>query len=130
MKKLSKALEDLRKCIPAEYHISNRKMSKIRTLRLAVNYIASLTEIIERDNVLKQQTYHLENQMLQSTFSYIMPSPMAVQQFIHQGSLPRLPFGIIDGDGVPLNGEKFKCLFVNRCPHVVSGVWYGENSVV
>lgn len=89
MKKLSKALEDLRKCIPAEYHISNRKMSKIRTLRLAVNYIASLTEIIERDNVLKQQTYHLENQMLQSTFSYIMPSPMAVQQFIQQGSLPR-----------------------------------------
>jgi len=89
MKKLSKALEDLRKCIPAEYHISNRKMSKIRTLRLAVNYIASLTEIIERDNVLKQQTYHLESQMLQSTFSYIMPSPMTVQRFIQQGSIPR-----------------------------------------
>ncbi|XP_052081121.1 uncharacterized protein LOC127719134 [Mytilus californianus] len=79
MKKLSKALEDLRKCIPAEYHVTNRKMSKIRTLKLAVNYIASLTDIIDRDNLLKQQAFHLESQMLHSTYSYLMPSPVGVQ---------------------------------------------------
>ncbi|CAG2233401.1 HAND2 [Mytilus edulis] len=79
MKKLSKALEDLRKCIPAEYHLTNRKMSKIRTLKLAVNYIASLTDIIDRDNLLKQQAFHHESQLIQSTYSYLMPSPIVQQ---------------------------------------------------
>ncbi|CAC5415535.1 unnamed protein product [Mytilus coruscus] len=49
MKKLSKALEDLRKYI------------------------------IDRDNLLKQQAFHLESQMLHSTYSYLMPSPVGVQ---------------------------------------------------
>ena len=89
MKKLSKALEDLRKCIPVEYHLSNRKMSKIRTLRLAVNYIASLTEIIERDNLLKRQAYYLESQMLQSTYSYLVPSPNFGHS-VHNENVPSL----------------------------------------
>lgn len=73
MKKLSKALDELRRCIPTEYHLSNRKMSKIRTLRLATNYIASLSEIINRDNFVKQQAFQFETQMMQSTYSYLAP---------------------------------------------------------
>lgn len=75
MKKLSKALDELRKCIPNEYHLSNRKMSKIRTLRLATKYIASLSEIIQRDNLVRQQAFLFETQMMQSTYSYLVPTP-------------------------------------------------------
>ena len=39
MKKMSTALADLRKCIPQQYHLYHRRMSKIRTLRLAIAYI-------------------------------------------------------------------------------------------
>ncbi|XP_062577845.1 uncharacterized protein LOC134239699 [Saccostrea cucullata] len=50
MKKMSSALADLRRCIPQQYHLYHRRMSKIRTLRLAIAYIKALTDMLVKDD--------------------------------------------------------------------------------
>nr|XP_034305787.1 pancreas transcription factor 1 subunit alpha-like [Crassostrea gigas] len=54
MKKMSTALADLRKCIPQQYHLYHRRMSKIRTLRLAIAYIKALKDILLKDDQRRQ----------------------------------------------------------------------------
>lgn len=54
MKKMSTALADLRKCIPQQYHLYHRRMSKIRTLRLAIAYIKALKDILIQDDQRRQ----------------------------------------------------------------------------
>lgn len=54
MKKMSSALADLRKCIPQQYHLYHRRMSKIRTLRLAIAYIKALKDILLKDDQRRQ----------------------------------------------------------------------------
>jgi hypothetical protein len=64
MKKMSDALANLRKCIPVQHHLIHRRMSKIRTLRLAVAYIKALRDMLEHDDRRRQMLA-----MTQSTFS-------------------------------------------------------------
>lgn len=54
MKKMSSALADLRKCIPQQYHLYHRRMSKIRTLRLSIAYIKALKDILLKDDQRRQ----------------------------------------------------------------------------
>ncbi|XP_061179413.1 uncharacterized protein LOC133188038 [Saccostrea echinata] len=54
MKKMSSALADLRRCIPQQYHLYHRRMSKIRTLRLAIAYIKALTDMLVKDDQRRQ----------------------------------------------------------------------------
>nr|KAG5691832.1 hypothetical protein BaRGS_016644 [Batillaria attramentaria] len=49
MNRLNRALNNLRKALPAEYSLYNRRLSKIRTLRLAINYIKGLSEMLQQD---------------------------------------------------------------------------------
>lgn len=55
MKRLSQALDNLRKVIPQQYHLYHRKLSKIRTLRLATSYIAALSDMLAKDDAKLQQ---------------------------------------------------------------------------
>ncbi|ESO91487.1 hypothetical protein LOTGIDRAFT_153930 [Lottia gigantea] len=48
MDKLNSALEALRRVLPNETFLHNRKMSKIKTLTTARNYIASLSDMIRQ----------------------------------------------------------------------------------
>ena len=57
MQKINDALEQLRKCLPPQFHLYHRRMSKIRTLRLTMNYIRSLSELIHEDNVRRHDAY-------------------------------------------------------------------------
>ncbi|XP_056001742.1 uncharacterized protein LOC130048724 [Ostrea edulis] len=54
MKKMSDALANLRKCIPVQHHLLHRRMSKIRTLRLAIAYIKALRDMLVNDDQRRQ----------------------------------------------------------------------------
>ena len=58
MRKINKALDDLRKILPKEFNLYHRRMSKIRTLRLAMNYIKSLSDLIIQDNLRRNAQYN------------------------------------------------------------------------
>lgn len=57
MQKMNQALEELKKVLPPHFHAFHKKMSKIRTLRLAMNYIAMLSDLIQRDNARREAAY-------------------------------------------------------------------------
>ena len=46
MRRLNTALDELRKCIPQHFHLYHRRLSKIKTLRLAISYIATLGDLL------------------------------------------------------------------------------------
>ena len=52
MQKLNEGLDRLRSCIPQNFHLYHRRLSKIRTLRLAMSYIATLTKMLNKDSGL------------------------------------------------------------------------------
>ena len=47
MQKLNYALDCLRRCLPPQLQVCQRRLSKIRTLKLATNYISTLVEILD-----------------------------------------------------------------------------------
>lgn len=49
MNRFNAALNSLRRCIPDQFRLGSRRLSKIRTLRLAISYIAALKDILEKD---------------------------------------------------------------------------------
>ena len=65
MQKLNQALEELKKALPPHFHVYQKRMSKIRTLRLAMNYIAMLSELIQRDNARRETAYRQTLQYIQ-----------------------------------------------------------------
>ncbi|KAK3104195.1 hypothetical protein FSP39_025175 [Pinctada imbricata] len=84
MKKMSEALDDLRKCIPQHLHLYHRRMSKIRTLRLATSYIRALSDMLQKDIMreMVQNAYrNIQYNLIQSPVVYpgitvnVAPSP-------------------------------------------------------
>ncbi|XP_060558938.1 uncharacterized protein LOC132719206 [Ruditapes philippinarum] len=57
MQKINGALEDLKKCLPEQFHLNHRRMSKIRALRCAMMYIRNLSQMINDDNIRRQREY-------------------------------------------------------------------------
>lgn len=57
MQRINAALENLKHVLPEEYHPCRRRMSKIRTLRSAMEYISGLSEMLERDNERRRVMY-------------------------------------------------------------------------
>ncbi|XP_069142384.1 neurogenic differentiation factor 1-like [Argopecten irradians] len=47
MQKMSSALQQLKDCLPDEYKLYNKKLSKIRTLRIAIGYIRALESMLK-----------------------------------------------------------------------------------
>ena len=50
MRRLNDALEELRSVIPTTFHLYHRRLSKIKTLRMAISYIAALSDALNSDN--------------------------------------------------------------------------------
>lgn len=64
MQKINSALEELKKCLPEQFHLHHRRMSKIRALRCAMVYIRNLSQLIHEDNLRRQEHYmHAMNYM-------------------------------------------------------------------
>ena len=57
MQKINCALEDLKNCLPEQFHLNHRRMSKIRALRCAMMYIRNLSQLIHDDNMRRQKEY-------------------------------------------------------------------------
>lgn len=57
MQRINVALEDLKQVLPEEYHPCRRRMSKIRTLRSAMEYISNLSKMLEQDNERRRMLY-------------------------------------------------------------------------
>ena len=57
MQRLNVALEELKKALPPHFHTFQKRLSKIRTLRLAMNYIATLSDLIQKDNARREAAY-------------------------------------------------------------------------
>lgn len=49
MQRLNTALERLKRSIPQHLHIQSRRLSKIKTLKLAIDYIAFLNDSLQQD---------------------------------------------------------------------------------
>ncbi|XP_060081383.1 uncharacterized protein LOC132560722 [Ylistrum balloti] len=47
MQKMSSALQQLKDCLPDEFKLYNKKLSKIRTLRVAIGYIRALESMLK-----------------------------------------------------------------------------------
>lgn len=58
MQRMSGALQQLKDCLPDEFKLYNKKLSKIRTLRVAINYIRAL------DNMLKSTPTPVKQEQL------------------------------------------------------------------
>lgn len=54
MQKINSALEDLKKCLPEQFHLNHRRMSKIRALRCAMLYIRNMSQLLHEDNMRRQ----------------------------------------------------------------------------
>ena len=65
MQRLNEALEQLKNVLPPHFHAYQKRMSKIRTLRLAMNYIATLSDLIEKDNARREAAYRQTLQYIQ-----------------------------------------------------------------
>ena len=65
MQKMNAALEELKKVLPPHVHAFQKRLSKIRTLRLAMNYIAWLSDMIQQDNARREAAYRHTLQIIQ-----------------------------------------------------------------
>ena len=65
MQKMNKALDELKNALPPHFHAFQKRMSKIRTLRLAMNYIAWLSDLIQKDNARREAAYRHTLQFIQ-----------------------------------------------------------------
>lgn len=57
MQRINVALENLKQALPEEYQPCRRRMSKIRTLRSAMDYIRGLSEMLDKDNERRRMMY-------------------------------------------------------------------------
>ena len=98
MKKMSEALDQLRKCIPQHFHLYHRRTSKIRTLRLATSYIKALNEMLEKD-MMKEMVHNayrnIHYNVIQSPVVYpgitVNASPSATAMTPYSGHLHQTP---------------------------------------
>ena len=82
---LTKAMDDLRACLPLEAHMVNRsKLSKFMTLKLAISYIEALTDILKECDEKDRQT------STDLPFS-VTPRTPALQSLPATDSLPMTP---------------------------------------
>ncbi|KAH3819084.1 hypothetical protein DPMN_120815 [Dreissena polymorpha] len=72
MQRINAALEDLKHTLPEEYHPSERRMSKIRTLRSAMDYIRGLSELLEEDNIRRQQIYAQTKEYVKAMYGHAL----------------------------------------------------------
>ena len=79
MQKMNVALDELKKVLPPHVHAFQKRMSKIRTLRLAMNYIAWLSDLIQKDNARREAAYR-------HTLQFI-PEQGGAPQFSPDGAL-------------------------------------------
>ena len=73
MHRINVALDVLKNTLPEEYHPCQRRMSKIRTLRSAMDYIRGLSQLIEQDNVRRQHIYTHAKQYVQTMYGQTEP---------------------------------------------------------
>jgi len=66
MQRINHALEDLKQVLPEEFHPCRRRMSKIRTLRSAMDYISGLSLMLEQDNERRREMYMQARQYVTS----------------------------------------------------------------
>ena len=82
---LTKAMDDLRACLPLEAHMVNRrKLSKFMTLKLAISYIEALTDILKECDEKDRRT------STDLPFS-VTPRTPAIQSLPATDSLPMTP---------------------------------------
>ena len=68
MDRLNRALANLRKALPPHFSVCNRRLSKIRTLRLAIRYIRDLSNMLAADDAMIERHppfHHHHQQHLQ-----------------------------------------------------------------
>ncbi|XP_070193889.1 neurogenic differentiation factor 4-like [Littorina saxatilis] len=84
MNRLNRALFNLRGALPSEFSVSNRRLSKIRTLRLAARYIRALGDMLAEDDAMRErypfqalplQQQQQQHQQLQLQQPYFSPPP-------------------------------------------------------
>ena len=82
---LTKAMDDLRACLPLEAHMVNRRrLSKFMTLKLAISYIEALTDILKECDEMDRQT------LTDLPFS-VTPRTPAIQSLPETHSQPMTP---------------------------------------
>ncbi|WAR25445.1 OLIG2-like protein [Mya arenaria] len=68
MQRINVALDVLKQTLPEEYHPCQRRMSKIRTLRCAMDYIRGLSQLLQDDNLRRQHIYGQAKQFVQGIY--------------------------------------------------------------
>ncbi|KAL3852265.1 hypothetical protein ACJMK2_015931 [Sinanodonta woodiana] len=86
MQRLNKALEKLRSVLPPQFQLYHRRMSKIRTLRVATNYIATLTEMLAKHSEEKKQEAEITVVKRSETPQKFLPYP-----YMHACPVPFTP---------------------------------------
>ncbi|KAK3584882.1 hypothetical protein CHS0354_023467 [Potamilus streckersoni] len=86
MQRLNKALEKLRSVLPPQFQLYHRRMSKIRTLRVAMNYIATLTEMLAEHSQEKKQDAEITVVKQPET-----PQKFLAYPYMHVCSVPFTP---------------------------------------
>ena len=95
MKSMNDALCCLRDKLPDEFKLRNKKMSKIRTLRVAIGYIRSLSDLVKADDIARQEQIAMRQTYLQGHYNYLRSLGLSGQFCGQPGESMYFPYGVI-----------------------------------
>ncbi|KAL8580158.1 hypothetical protein ACOMHN_043043 [Nucella lapillus] len=126
MNRLNRALANLRRVLPEELSLSNRRLSKIRTIRLAGSYIRDLTKLLAEDDANRNEGRgHPQFVQPQYPYCYYTTPPQAYPQPQIQSPAFATPPAHFAGEGSGVGDEGYYSSFCHDSSQVQESSFLG-----